>query len=183
MILRPAVLALAIGLAVPASAQEVDPMRFFEGRTESVGTVKIAMQKPFRSRAVGKGEILADGSLKLVQRIEDEGALAHERRWTMRKVSPGRYTGRMSEARGPVTVEEVGGNYRFRFRMQGNVAVEQWLIPAADGRSARSKVTIRKYGVRVGGSDGVIRKLDQLPSVASAAPPTPRPSAALRAPR
>ena len=78
----------------------------------------------------------------------------------MRQVAPGRYSGTMSEARGPVTVEQVGSRYRFRFRMQGNVAVEQWLAPMPDGRSAKSTVTIRKYGIRVGGSDAVIRKLD-----------------------
>jgi hypothetical protein len=44
--------------------------------------------------------------------------------------------------------------------MDGNVAVEQWLIPSSDGKSAASKVTIRKYGVVVGHSDGVIKKLD-----------------------
>lgn len=152
--------ALALGLAPGASAQQLDPMHFFKGRTESIGTVKIAMKKPFRSRAVGKGEILPDGSLHLVQRVEDQGELPKERRWRIRKVGAGRYSGTMSEAKGPVTVEEVGGRYRFRFRMDGNVAVEQWLTPAPNYRSAESKVTIRKYGVLVGRSQAVIRKLD-----------------------
>lgn len=143
-----------------AAPDEQDPLRFFEGRTESVGTVKIAMRKPYHSKAIGKGEILPDGTLILVQRVEDQGQLAKERRWKMRKVAPGRYTGTMSEARGPVSVEEVDGRYRFRFRMDGNVAIEQWLIPAADGKSAASKVIIRKYGVLVGRSDSVIRKLN-----------------------
>jgi hypothetical protein len=44
--------------------------------------------------------------------------------------------------------------------MDGSVAVEQWLTPMPDGRTAKSSVTIRKYGVRVGGSEAVIRKLD-----------------------
>jgi hypothetical protein len=156
-------IAVAIGLAVlsgPATAKADDPIEFFAGRTESIGTVKIAMKKAFRSRAIGKGEIKADGSLDLVQRVEDEGEQPRERRWRMRRVAPGRYTGTMSDARGPVSVEEVGGRYRFRFRMDGNVAVEQWLTPMPDGRSARSVVVIRKYGVRVGTSDAVIRKLD-----------------------
>ena len=143
-----------------AASDEQDPLRFFEGRTESVGTVKIAMRKPYHSRAIGKGEILPDGTLILVQRVEDQGQLAKERRWKMRKVGPGRYTGTMSEAKGPVTVEEVKGNYRFRFRMDGSVSVEQWLIPSPDGRSAHSKVSIRKYGIPVGSSNGIIRKLD-----------------------
>ena len=157
---RTAALALAISLATPAPAEETDPMRFFVGRTESVGTVKIAIKKPFRSVATGKGEIMSDGSLHLVQRIDDQGQPPKERRWRMRKVGPGRYTGSMSEARGPVTVEEIGGRYRFRFRMEGSVSVEQWLTPSADGRSATSKSIFRKYGILVGRSDAVIRKLN-----------------------
>lgn len=163
MSIRAAALAIAVSLAFapfPAKAKSDDPIEFFSGRTESVGTVKIAMKKPFRSRAIGKGEVKADGSLDLVQRVEDEGEQPRERRWRMRRVAPGRYVGTMTDARGPVTVEEVGGRYRFRFRMEGNIAVEQWLTPMPDGRSARSVVIIRKYGIRVGGSDAVIRKLN-----------------------
>ena len=148
------------GTAPAASDGQTDPLRFFEGRTESVGTVKLAMAKPYRSRALGNGEILPDGSLRLVQRIEDQGRQPRQRRWHMRQVAPGRFSGTMSEARGPVTAEEVGGRYRFRFRMDGNVAVEQWLTPMNGGRAADSKVTIRKYGLLVGRSDAVIRKLD-----------------------
>lgn len=160
MRMRSAALALAISVAGPAAAVSPDPMAFFAGRTESVGTVKLAMKKPFRSRAIGKGEILADGTLNLVQRVEDQGQPPRERRWRIRPVGNGRYSGTMTEAKGPVTVEQVGGRYRFSFRMSGNVAVEQWLDPAADWKSATSKVTIRKYGVVVGRSDAVIRKLN-----------------------
>ena len=156
-----AALSLAF-LASPlrAGAGSDDPIRFFEGRTESVGTVKLAMKKPFRSRATGKGEIMPDGSLHLVQLVEDQGQKPRERRWRVRRVGNGRYTGTMSEAKGPVTVEEIDGRYRFRFRMDGSVAVEQWLIPAPDNRSAVSKITIRKFGILVGRSDAVIRKVD-----------------------
>ncbi len=162
MNMRSAALMVALSFAAPVHAigGTDDALHFFEGRTESVGTVKIAMKKPYRSRAIGQGQISADGTLTLVQRVEDQGQLAKERRWKMRKISPGHYSGVMSEAKGPVTVDEVDGKYRFRFRMEGSVAVEQWLMPAADGRSATSKLTIRKYGVVVGRSDSVIRKLD-----------------------
>ena len=163
MRVRSAALAVAISLAAspcPAAVVAENPLTFFQGHTESVGIVKIAMKKPFWSRAIGKGEIRPDGSLELIQRVEDEGEQPRERRWRMHQVSPGHYAGTMSDARGPVTVEEVGGRYRFRFRMEGSVAVEQWLTPMPDGRSARSVVSIRKYGIKVGSSDGFIRKLD-----------------------
>lgn len=136
-----------------------DPLRFFEGRTESVSTVKVITKKAFLSRSLGRGEIKPDGTLLLVQRVEDDGQPPFDRRWRIRQVGPGRFTGTMSEAKGPVTVEEIGGRFRFRFKMKGNVSVEQWLTPMPDGRSARSKVTIRKLGITVGHSEGTIHKL------------------------
>lgn len=152
-------LALAASISPPATAAEGehDPLAFFEGTTESVSTVKVVLKKPFKSRALGTGKISPDGSLVLVQRVEGEGP-ARSRRWHIRQVAPGRFTGTMSEATGPVSIEEVGGRYRFRFKMRGGLAVEQWVTPGADGRSARNRVTVRKFGVKVGHSEGVIRK-------------------------
>ena len=162
MSLRPAAFVMALTLAATPcyAAGGDDPLRFFEGKTESIGTVKIAMKKPFRSRAIGNGQITDDGTLILVQRVEDQGQQPRDRRWKMRKVAPGKYSGTMTEARGPVTVEEVEGKFRFRFRMDGNVSIEQWLVPSKDGRSASSNITIRKYGVLVGRSDSIIKKVD-----------------------
>ena len=136
-----------------------DPLRFFEGRTESLSTIKVLARKPFRSRTVGRGEIRPDGALYLVQHVEEDGRAPFDRRWQIRQVGPGRFSGTMSEARGPVTVEEVGGRYRFRFRMKGSLSIEQWLTPLPGGRSASSKIVIRKLGMTVGHSDGTIRKL------------------------
>jgi hypothetical protein len=65
----------------------------------------------------------------------------------------------MTDAVGPVTVDEVNGSYRFRFRMKGNLAVEQWLLPAPDGNSAQSKLTVRKYGMKVASSVGTVRRV------------------------
>ena len=152
-------LALAATTTLPATAAERghDPLGFFEGTTESVSTVKIILKKPYKSRAVGTGKINGDGSLDLVQRIEGEGP-TKTRRWHIRQVGPGRFTGTMSEATGPVTIQEVDGRYRFRFKMKGGLSVEQWVTPRADGRSASNRVTVRKFGIKVGQSEGVIRK-------------------------
>ena len=141
-----------------ASEQPTNPMRFFEGRTESLSTVKLIMRKPYRSRTLGEGEI-NDGVLHLVQRVHEDGKAPYERRWRVRQVAPGRFTATMSEAIGPVSVEEVRGRYRFRFKMKGNLSIEQWLTPLPGGKAARSKVSIRKMGLTVGRSEGTIRKL------------------------
>lgn len=148
----------ALSADVAGAERLSDPLRFFEGRTESTATVKVIARRPYKSRSVGRGEIRDDGALHLVQRVEDEGKSPYERRWLIRQVAPGRFSGTMSEATGPVTVDEMGGRYRFRFKMKGNVSVEQWLTPLPGGRAARSKVTIRKFGMTVGKSDGMIRK-------------------------
>jgi hypothetical protein len=140
------------------ASRPADPLRFFEGRTEYVSTMKLLAKKPYRSRTLGHGEIDADGALHLVQKVHDEGKPPHERRWHMRKVAPGRFAGTMSDARGPVTVAEVGGRYRFRFKMKGGVSVEQWLTPVSP-EAARSRLTVRKLGITVGRSEGTIRKL------------------------
>lgn len=158
-VISSAVVGAAIAPA-PAGAQRIsDPLRFFEGRTETVSTVKVFTRKPFRSRSLGRGQIRADGTLELVQRVQEEGRPTRVRRWLIRRVAPGRFAGSMSEATGPVTVEEVGGRYRFRFKMKGDLSVEQWLSPAAGGRSATNKITVRKLGVKVGSSEGIVRKI------------------------
>lgn len=157
-LLLPATAALLI--TTPASAAPAaHPLHFFEGRTEGSGTVRIILKKPYRTRSISQGRIEPDGSLLLVQRVEDDGQPPRERRWKVRQIAPRRYTGTMSEAVGPVTIDEVGGRFRFRFRMKGNLSVEQWLAPLAGGTAARNTMRVRKFGVTVGTGDGIVRKI------------------------
>ena len=161
--LKLAVPSLLIALAVPAGPAKaeriIEPLRFFEGRTEMLSLVKVMMKKPYRSRTVGTGRILADGSLSLIQHINDHGKPPTQRRWLIREISPGKFTGTMSEAVGPVQVQQIGGKFLFRFKMKGKLAIEQWLTPLPGGKAARSKVTVKKFGMRVASSEGTIRKL------------------------
>lgn len=155
---------LAAGAAtlVPTAATAgppLHPLQFFEGRTEGSGMIKIFLKKPYRSHSVGRGRIGPDGTLSLIQRVDDEGQPPRERRWQIRQVGSHRFSGTMSEAIGPVTIEEVGSRYRFRFKMKGNLSVEQWLAPLAGGMAARNSMTVRKFGITVGTSEGIIRKL------------------------
>ena len=148
--------ALAAG---PASAETSgNALRFFEGRTESVGLVKVIMKAPYRMRSIGRGKITPSGILELFQRVEEQGQPTHDRHWRIRQVGPGRFVGTMSEAKGPVTVDEIAGRFRFRFKMKDNLSVEQWLAPQPDWKSARNMVTVRKFGITVASSDGTITK-------------------------
>ncbi|MCW3797103.1 DUF3833 family protein [Sphingomonas sp. BN140010] len=152
-------LACTSSLSAEGQGTRPDPMRFFEGRTEMVSTVKVVMSKPYRSRTLGQGRLLDDGSLALVQQVQDEGKPAASRRWKIRKIDDDSFAGTMSEAVGPVMVQEVGGRYRFNFKMKGNLAVEQWVTPMADGRTAKSSASVKKFGMRVATSEGFIRRL------------------------
>jgi hypothetical protein len=158
--LVPAVLiSLSLSFA-PAKAERMfQPLRFFEGRTELLSLVKVTMNKPYSSKTLGRGQILSDGSLSLIQQVHDQGKPTRHRRWLIREISPGRFTGTMSDAVGPVQIQQVGGKFLFRFRMKGKLAIEQVITPLPGGKSASSKVTVRKLGMRVATSEGTIRKL------------------------
>ena len=150
---------VTFGSGAARAQQKQNPLRFFEGRTESVSTIKVVMKAPIHSHSIGRGKILSDGSLDLLQHVEEDGRAPHDRHWQIRQVGPGRYAGKMSEAKGPVTIDEVGDRYRFRFTMKGHLAVEQWLNPLSGGKAASSSITIRKFGIPIARSDGTIRKI------------------------
>lgn len=150
----------ALVLAAPVQASPIgDPLRFFEGRTESEGTIKILMKKPYRSSSTGRGKIESDGTLVLVQQVRDGSEGTKERRWRIRKVAPNRFVGTMSEASGPITVDQIGNRFRFRFKLKGGLSAEQWVTPLANGLSAASRLTVRKLGMTVATSEGMIRKV------------------------
>ena len=153
------VAALALGTPAAASPSAASPLAFFEGRTVSEGTTKVMLRKPFKARSQGVGRIEPDGALSLVQQVEEGGEPKKERRWRIHRVGPNRFAGTMTEAVGPVSVEKVGERFRFRFRMKGGLAVEQWLTPLADGMSARSTLTVRKLGIAVATGQALIRRI------------------------
>src|SRR3954466_11052721 len=142
----------ALMFAACASARSASgdrALRFFEGSTESVSTMKIMAQKPFVSRSVGRGKIREDGTLELMQHVSEEGRREFDRHWQIRQVAPGRFAGSMSEAIGPIAVEKVGNRYVFRFGLKGHLSVEQWVTPDPDMISARTRLTVRKFGIAV----------------------------------
>jgi len=155
-----ATLAFSMPANSGAAAGIADPLRFFEGRTETISTVKVFTKKPFRSRSTGRGKLLPDRSLDLIQRVEDEGQPPRERRWKIRQLGPGRFAGTMSEAVGPVTIDETPKGYRFRFKLKDHMSVEQLLTPIGSGNAARTVTTVRKFGLKVARSEGTVRKLD-----------------------
>jgi hypothetical protein len=159
------ILACAAAFAVAGSSGNAvplqQPLRFFEGRTETVGTMKAMMKKTHRVESIGHGTIGSDGALTLIQQVRDEGEAPHQRIWHIRQVGPTKFAGTMSEAAGPILIEQVGDGYRFKFNLRGGLAAEQWLIPNRDGKSGSSILTVRKFGMTVAKSEATVRRLSQ----------------------
>jgi hypothetical protein len=160
--------ALRLALATPAlffaapvasAEQPINPLRFFEGRTVVDGVVKVMFHKSYQTHSVGHGEIERDGSLTLVQHVVDEGKPPHDRKWRVRSTGSDSFSAMMSEAIGPVTIERVGDDYRFRYKMKGKLSVEQVLSPRPDGRSAKNVGKVRRMGIVVATMTGMIRKV------------------------
>jgi uncharacterized protein DUF3833 len=147
--------------AAVSAAPRTQPLRFFEGRTEMRGVMNVIMKKPYRVENTGHGTIAPDGSLLLVQQVHDEGQPPKQRVWRIRQVGPGKYMGTMTDALGPVTIDQVGDRFRFRFKARGGLSVEQWLTPSADGSSGSSVLTIRKFGLTVARSNSTIKRTSQ----------------------
>lgn len=152
-------LALVPSAASAAVQPPTDPFTFYEGLTDTTGTLKVLMHNPVHTHCIGRGELRPDGTLSLVQRVEDEGSAPYDRRWVVRQVSPGHFLATMSQASGPVAIDQIGDRYRFRFKMSGGLSVEEWLKPLPGGRSAASSISVHKYGIPVATSEGMVRKI------------------------
>ena len=150
------ILALLVALQSPApSALE----RFFDGRTEGTGSVRIMLSGTSAVRSEGRGRILADGTLVLDHVVHQEGEPTRRRTWRMRRSAPGRYTGTISDARGPVTGEVSGNRLHVTYRTNEGYAVDQWITFNSDGRTASNQMTFRRMGIRVASLQETIRRI------------------------
>ena len=134
--------------------------RFFAGRTEGSGSVRIMLSGTSAVRTQGRGRILADGSLHLDHVVHQEGEPERRRTWHMRRSGPGRYTGTISDARGPVSAELHGNRVHVTYRTREGYAVDQWITFNGDGRTASNQMTFRRMGVRVATLQETIRRVD-----------------------
>ena len=147
-------------LALAVATVPFAPLRFFAGRTEGRATLKIVFRHTHGVRVHGHGRPQRDGSLILDQTVEEDGKPATTRRWHLRRTAPGRYTGTLTDAVGPVTAELRGNRLHIRYRAKGKVGIEQWLTLAPDGRSADNRLTGTKLGIPVARLHETITKLD-----------------------
>ena len=158
------VLAACVSLpfAAPAPAQApaargFDAVAFFSGRTTGEGQLKKMFSAAQATRVTGVGRV--EGAvLVLDQTVMIAGEKPRERQWRLRADGPGRWTGTLSDARGPVNASAAGPVLTIAYTSNDGMGIVQTVTLAADGRSARNLMKVKKFGMAVATLDETIRR-------------------------
>lgn len=153
----PAILGLLLLGQAPAAAS---PEQFFVGRTEGQGTAHVILSGRHQVRHRGYGRIARDGALVIDQVVEEEGKAPRRRSWRLVRAGPNRFTGTISDARGPVTGEVRGNVLHIRYRSAEGPTVEQWITVQPGGRTASNRMTFHRFGIQVATMEETIRRVD-----------------------
>lgn len=147
-------------MLLQAAAPQSVPERFFVGRTEGVGTVQMILSSRHGVRVHTRGRMERDGALVLDQVVEEEGKPVRRRTWRLVRAGANRFTGTISDARGPVTGQVAGNVLRLSYRSAEGPSVEHVITVRPDGRSAHNLTRFRRFGLNVATVEEIIRKID-----------------------
>lgn len=160
--LPPALLVAALGVSAlsgclasqpplgQASATPVfDPAEFFVGRSTGRGELSVRTRGTEPVRVESLGTRLDDGAVRLLQTVHRGDDAPYERTWVLRRESPGRWTGSLTEAEGPVEAVVDGNELRVRYRTGTFTSVSQRLLLQPGGMVALNRLTVRVLGVPI----------------------------------
>ncbi|MEO6433840.1 MAG: DUF3833 family protein [Sphingomicrobium sp.] len=146
-------------MPLPASAAAPDPVAFFRGHTHGRGSLKVLFQSPRALSVDSRGNLSKNGTLVVRQAIRQGAKPVRIRIWRLRALGPGRFAGSLTDAQGPVAIEQHGNALHIRYTGKDRFDVDQWLAP--QGRKAlRNRMTVSRFGITVARVDELIRKLD-----------------------
>ena len=154
------VLLLSRSSALAAPDPRLDLTAFFTGKTHAENVLKIAFHGPaplIVDSVGGKGD---RGDFVLIDTVHEGDKPVRTRKWVMREVSPGHYTGALSDATGPVDIVVSGNSAVIQYVMKGNLKVRQQMDLLGDGKTLANHVVVKKFGLKFASVDGKIRKLD-----------------------
>jgi len=157
------VFALVASAAQAASAPpagSLDLVAFFTGRTHTENVLKIAFHRPVPlivDSVGGKGD---RGDFVMVDTVHEGDKPVRTRKWIMRQVGPGHFSGTLTDAVGPVDMIATANSATVRYKMKGGLDIVQTMTLQGDGRSMANHVVAKKIGLTFAHVDGTIRKLD-----------------------
>jgi len=149
-----------LGLLLVQAAAARSPEQFFVGRTESTGIVNIALSGSHTVRDRSRGRIEGGNTLILEQVVEEQGKPARSRTWRLVRSADNRFTGTISDARGPVTGDVRGNVIHLRYQSQEGPSVEQWITLDPNGRVARNRMVFRRIGITLATVNSVIWRVE-----------------------
>ena len=153
------VLLLSTLLAAAPAHATFNPVEFFRGRSHGDGTLKIIFQSPKKMAVDSFGSSEKDGSLILKQIIHEPGKPPRTRYWRMKQDGPNRFSGTLTDAAGPVRVDQSGDQVRIRYTAPNHLNFDQTLTPVGP-REVRNSMRVKRFGFTVAKFEEVIRKLD-----------------------
>ena len=139
-------------------AAGIDPITFFSGATDSVGTLKQSFSSAKPSHVTGFGALRGNGTFVLDQTVMITGQPTTKRQWLLHQISPGHYGGTVSDASSPVTIDVVGNHLLIRYTLKSGLKVESDLTIAPGGASGSNVSKIKKWGMSVATLRETIRK-------------------------
>ena len=141
-----------------APGTSFDPVEFFSGH--SVGDAKLHLITGATHQvdvdSVGTPD--ERGGLVLDQAIREQGKAPRSRRWVLHPNGSNKWSGSLTDAKGPVEVERTPSDVVIRYRMKSGPQVKQHLKLAAEG-VADNHMSVTRFGVEVATLDERIRKV------------------------
>jgi hypothetical protein len=139
----------ACGMTPPAAhaSPVFDPFKFFLGRSHGDAQLKVIM-KDYKSVNVDSVGRMEGDTLVIDQHIVVRDGETRDRQWRLNKDGPGKYSGSLTDAIGPVTAEVEGDRLHIRYTSKDG-QVEQYLSLAPDTKYADNRMTVKKHGIVV----------------------------------
>ena len=162
--MRTAAALLVAAAAAASSASEpqsqLDMLAFFAGRTHADNVIKVVLHGPHKLVVDSIGGRNKEGQFVLIDIVQEEGKPERKRVWVMHPEGPSRFTGTLSDAKGPVNVVVDGTGATITYVMkEGGLKIAQQLQLQGDG-TLSNHVVAKKFGLKFAEVDGAIRKLD-----------------------
>jgi hypothetical protein len=158
-----AALLLAAAAAAPSASEpqpKLDMLAFFTGHTHADNVMTVLLHGPHKLVVDRVGGRNNEGQFILIDTVHEEGKPERKRVWVMHPDGPGRFTGSLSDAKGPVNVVVDGTGATITYVMkEGGLKITQLLQLQRDG-TLSNHVVAKKFGIKFAEADGTIRKLD-----------------------